>query len=69
MSVCWLGFLWSTLLTFAVVREVGIAVLELVPSDWPVGKSMRLFQKLMVGMGGPSPLQVVPSLGKWSWVV
>lgn len=36
------------------------------PSDWPVGKPVRVLPGLMTTVGGPSPLGAVPFLGRWS---
>jgi hypothetical protein len=43
--------------------------MPLIPTGWP-GKSFSgIFSGLMVDMGSPNPLWVVPALGWWSWVI
>lgn len=36
------------------------------PPDWPVGKSEGAFSLLIIDVGRPSLLYVVPTLDRWS---
>ena len=50
----------------SVTWERGISAEKSLSSDWPVDVSVRHFSLLLVGVGGPSSLWAVPSLGKWA---
>lgn len=49
-----------------VIHEEGISVEKVPPLDWPLDKSVGLRGVFSIGVRGPSPLEPMPPLRRWS---
>lgn len=66
--MCWLIF-FSNLTHPRVTEEKGTSPEHLPQSYWHVGLLVAHFLKSLIDTGKPSPLWVVTSLGRQTWVV